>query len=324
MTRRSCLSALGGLSMLGCTGWREFARWRLLTCGLEFQLKTRDFVGAEKVYADWQGQDCRFSIEGSHCLGSDVLVKRPSERSWEQASLLLVYGLSTGNVATVEYPFGRAVETLTGVPGVSLVTAGSIAVFRLADRVGSGVFIRRTLSKDSEWELAGYDEGASGLDGVVQQRRMWPTGELGVVVYSARKSICRHHLVEGRRERMGAGDYASVSHDGKWISFLTSTKDIELAEFPSMKPVHTFAGPFRDGMVWAPHSAVGIVATPGTVPLGDFVIDTLWLVDANKLAVGRMGSHRMMVGSRVLRWIGGSEGAIARLDDLAQVVKRFV
>jgi hypothetical protein len=327
MTRRSCLSALGGFAALGCAGLSGLSNWRLLYVGLEHEIKTRDFSGAEAVYLDWQRKEGigpaleRMSVEGSHSDGAEVLMRRPSPHTWEQPSVLLIYSLITGRILEVEYPFVRVVETLSGVPGVGLVTSGLLELVRRTGRVESGIFVRRTFSSDSDWEPALSGDGPKDTSLPLDQRRMWPTGELGTVVYSAEKTIYRHNLLEKRRVRIGLGDFASVSHDGKLISFLDAGGNLQLADFPSMKFVRTFVGPFRDGLVWAPHCAMGLVAKPGTVLIKDALVDSLLLLNASQAELVSLGAHRMMVGSWVLRWIGGTEATISNLAAIATAVQ---
>lgn len=216
-TRRSYLKALSALSVLGCGGASELSHWRLLYSGLEYQVKVREFSGNETVYVDWQRQAgigpelARKSVQGSHRLGSEILIRSPSLRTWQQPSALIMYNLINRGVIQVEYPFVRVVETLSGVPGIGLVTSGVLELVRRTERVESGIFFRRTLSTDSEWELASYDIDSNGARSAVGQRRMWSTGELGIIVYSERKTIYRHNLLDKRRERIGSGDFASAS-----------------------------------------------------------------------------------------------------------------
>jgi hypothetical protein len=56
MNGRAALLCLSGLSTGACRSWSELSKWRLLFCGLEFQVRVRDFIGVETVYVDWPRQ----------------------------------------------------------------------------------------------------------------------------------------------------------------------------------------------------------------------------------------------------------------------------
>jgi len=326
--RRRCLQVLAAMALPSCSSQSELAHWRLLYQGLEFQLKTRSLDGQEKVYADWQFTSVKYpearqlDVIGSSQSGEAVHIRRIESQTWSKPSLLLIYDLSTGLLATRELPLISVIETLTGVPGIGIVAAGTLTSPENGS-IRRGIFFTTSLDPQAEWQPGFSGGGEANLDARDLMRRLWATGEPGVVVYSFQKNIYRHRLLERKRERIGSGDFASVSHDGRSISFLDAEQNIQLTEFPSMKHRHTFAGPFRDGIVWAPHCTVGLVATPGTVSFGDVLVDSLWLVDAGRLDLRRLGAHRRQVGSSVLRWTGGSEAAIARLTDLAAIAEKY-
>jgi hypothetical protein len=120
---------------------------------------------------------------------------------------------------------------------------------------------------------------------------------------------------------LGQGEFPSVCPQAGLISWRTAAGDLQIAEFPSLRPVRTLPGPFRDGVLWCPNGKWGVVARDTTwLHLGDIAMDQLALLHVEGLRLTMGWSYRRHIGTSALCWIDCAGGGKERLRGLEAVV----
>lgn len=345
LVRRHLL--LGSFTNLAsCFVPAEDHRWRMVYTG-GYWLKTVDVTGAEESIADWSESlfkdslDRRTHIAGASLDGMKLLLSRScwnmaTHQRVEGDNGLLRYSLSDTDLAWLDCPLLEHRKALLGLPGIEVVMVCSVAIPGLRKSPIPEMLCKATGdAKRLDWWIWSTTKSswvlfALGMDLPYssEYRQVPPpisllsaTGRGAEVVYSREGLIFRHELGAGDRVTLGRGDFASVCPHAGIISWRTAESDIQIAEFPSMKPVRTLKGPFRDGILWCPNGKWGAVVRDKThVSLGLMAVDELNLVHVDGFRLASLGSYRRQIGTSGLRWIDCSGHGLARLRGVEAVV----
>jgi hypothetical protein len=346
LNRRGLLVGLAA-PLSSCVFPLEGDRWRLVYVGNEYALRTINTAGREELFANWgwaqfRGPlDRRTLIVGTSVDGSELWLSRTSfslaTGMWvEGDNGLLRYPLRGGERSWVDCPILQSRHLVQGIPGIALVLVVSFTNPHLRKNPTLDVLVKAVETVDGlewwvwsgtpgQWDLFAERmdvwHGAEYPEVPPRISRPSPTGRPREVVYSREGTIYGHDLGGDPPRILGQGEFPSVCPQAGLISWRTAAGDLQIAEFPSLRPVRTLPGPFRDGVLWCPNGKWGVVARDTTwLHLGDIAMDQLALLHVEGLRLTMGWSYRRHIGTSALCWIDCAGRGKERLRGLEAVV----